>query len=163
MRRHAGALTLVMGVPPIGYDPREAERKVLDALTAAADAGAKCPTQDELAELIGVEAVSTTVGIVNRLERKGLIKVERYQRERRVMIVATGNMTAPAANPVTHWRRRALKVPSPTLGHIRHRKPDVAAQIIVAARREGMEVQEFLACLVWAGFERYQTQQSGTG
>lgn len=82
------------------------EMMVYRALNDAAEAGVKCPTCDDLADLIDTNSVASTVNVVKRLERRGLIQVQRYQRERRVTIMATGKKTAEVRAPVPHWRDR---------------------------------------------------------
>jgi hypothetical protein len=64
-----------------------------DALAAAADADRPCPLNLDIEMLVGCRSGSVVPGLVARLERKGLIKVVRYQRFRRVMIVATKKWT----------------------------------------------------------------------
>lgn len=84
----------------------DADQIIMGALTSAAEQGAYCPTADDLSDMIDSNAVSTTVAIIHRLERRGLVKVERYQRSRRVTIVETGCSTAEPANKAPHWRVR---------------------------------------------------------
>jgi DNA-binding MarR family transcriptional regulator len=127
------------------------EELILGALVSAAEASAPCPIADDLAELIGSQSVSTTVGIMHRLESKGLIRVERYQRTRRVMIVATGKATREPKNKAMHWRKRPASMPAPSLSVVRTRSPDVAQVLASAARREDRGLADFLADLVWEG------------
>ena len=131
------------------------ERAALDCIIAAAEAGRVAPTGDELQECCGCDSISTTVNLVQRLERKGLIRVERYQRTRRITIVSTGKATAPVTNKTPHWRtkKRPGRLPSASLQALKSRRPDVAMQIIKAARREGTSVEDFIAELVWAGWQ----------
>lgn len=70
------------------------ERMVYAALCEAAQNGEVCPLNLDLEMIIGCDSGSTCPTIVARLERKGLIRVKRYQRFREVMIVATGEWTA---------------------------------------------------------------------
>src|SRR3546814_8934868 len=79
--------------------------------------------------LIGASSDSTPPTIVRRLEEKGLIKVDRFQRSRRVYIVATDKWTPMPLNTAPHWRNRPQQVPSPSLQAVRERRPDIAAQI----------------------------------
>jgi hypothetical protein len=82
--------------------------KVYLAYNRAAELGLPAPTCDELCELLdegdGGPVVATTVNITRRLEKRGLIKVRRYQRYREVQIVATGKWTADARCRTPHWR-----------------------------------------------------------
>ena len=131
------------------------ERAVLACVTEAADAGRAAPTGDELQECCGCDSISTTVNLVQRLERKGLIQVERYQRTRRITVLATGKATAPVTNRTPHWRtkKRPGRMPSASLHMVKARDPDMAMQIIKAARREGMGLDDFIVELVWAGWQ----------
>ncbi|WP_179505728.1 MULTISPECIES: hypothetical protein [unclassified Sphingomonas] len=74
------------------------ERTTYRALAEAAQAGLPCPTNIDIEMLCGYNSCSMGPVMVKRLERKGLIRVERYQRFRIVEIVATGERTARAAN-----------------------------------------------------------------
>ena len=131
------------------------EREVLACVTEAAEAGRTAPTGDELQERCGCDSISTTVNLVQRLERKGLIRVERYQRTRRITVLATGKATAPVANKTPHWRtkKRPGRMPSASLHALKARDPDMTMAIIKAARREGMGLDDFVAELVWAGWQ----------
>lgn len=71
-----------------------AESLVYDALCDAAAKGEVCPTYLDLNELAGYESTSWSPTVVKRLQAKGLIEVEKFQRFRRVKILATGQWTA---------------------------------------------------------------------
>ena len=131
------------------------EREVLTCIAEAAEAGRAAPTGDELQERCGCESISTTVHLVQRLERKGLIRVERFQRTRRITILSTGKATAPVINQTPHWRtrKRPGRIPSASLHALKSRDPNMAIAIIKAARREGMALDDFIAELVWAGWQ----------
>lgn len=79
------------------------ERTIYQALVDAAENKQVCPNYLDLNELVGYESASASVGVVKRLEAKGLIVVSRYQRFRRVQIVATGLWTA--RSPSMHVER----------------------------------------------------------
>jgi len=74
------------------------ERTTYRALAEAAQAGLPCPTNIDIEMLCGYNSCSMGPVMVKRLERKGLIRVERFQRFRIVEVVATGERTARAAN-----------------------------------------------------------------
>lgn len=74
-----------------------------DEISRAAQAGEVCPMNLDLEMMFGCNSASVAPSIVKRLERKGLIKVRRYQRFRRVLIVATGQSTA--RSPSQHVER----------------------------------------------------------
>lgn len=130
----------------------QSERTILALLTRAADAGAPCPMNAELDERIGASSASTSATIVKRLEGWGLIRVERWQRERRVTITATGRATAQVRTRAPHWRDRPRGIPAPTAGRVRSRDPKRFDAIAAAARREERDLAEFLADLVWLGW-----------
>jgi len=84
------------------------ERTIYQALVDAAENKQVCPNYLDLNELVGYESASASVGVVKRLEAKGLIVVSRYQRFRRVQIVATGLWTARSPSmhverPIVHF------------------------------------------------------------
>lgn len=66
-----------------------AEVRILAALTRAADAGQTCPTNPDLSVITG-GSISGPVKIMQGLEAKGLIHVERFSCGREVTIVASG-------------------------------------------------------------------------
>ena len=134
----------------------QAETIAYQAVFAAAEAGAPCPSADDLAEALGFRSVSGTVDVLHRLERRGLIKVDRYQRGRQVTIVSTGKKTAEPSCRVSHWRIARPPVPTPPIAMIRERKPDVARDIEMAARRDGRALQDYLGDLVFAGWSAIQ-------
>lgn len=85
----------------------EQERVIYEAIFAAAENDLVCPNYLDLNEVAGYESASSSPSVVKRLEIKGLIRVVRYQRFRRVQIVATGKWTA--RHPSMHVER--LHVP----------------------------------------------------
>lgn len=66
----------------------------LDILKRAAAAGATCPTNGDIADMLGLSSTATASGLVALLETAGHIKVERGRTSRVVTIVATGQRTA---------------------------------------------------------------------
>lgn len=141
------------------------QSRLLSVLSDAADRGMRCPTNEDLADTLGLRAISAPVYLMDELARRGLIRVERYQRERQVTITATGKATAPVRNPAPHWRDRPRDVPAPAAHVVRTQRPDTARDIMAAARREGRDPAEFLCDLVWLGWRRWQDDrviQSGS-
>jgi hypothetical protein len=128
-----------------------------DLLSAAAKQGRPCPNADELLDALsphGVSSPSTTVALMHVLEDRGQIEVKRYQRSRVVTILATGDSTAePVGDTSPHWRDRPRDVPTPSQDMIQRAKPSIAAVIFARARARGMSAQDFLAHLVWLGWE----------
>ena len=140
------------------------ERETLALIAEATEAGRQAPTADDIQERIGCNSISTTVNLVRRLELRGLILVERFQRTRRITLVSTGKRTAAVSNETPHWRStpRKRSAPSVPLSYVQQRKPDLAREMIVAARREGLSMQDFLGELVWAGW-RARAKAMGEG
>jgi hypothetical protein len=84
---------------------------VYKAINLAAERGLPFPTCDQLSELLDITGdggppPSSTVLIVQRLERRGHIAVRRFQRDREATILETGKQTAPAKSRAPHWRER---------------------------------------------------------
>lgn len=68
--------------------------QVYEALCQAASDGAPCPMNLDLEEMFGYSSASQGARLIRRLEERNMIRVERYQRFRRVQIVETGKWTA---------------------------------------------------------------------
>ncbi len=85
---------------------RAREAQALALLEAAAEAGERCPTNLELCCALSVDSLATPVDLLKRLQRRGLIQIERFQNDRVVTITATGRKTLPPLYPVAHWRDR---------------------------------------------------------
>jgi DNA-binding MarR family transcriptional regulator len=140
------------------------EREALALIAEATEAGRQAPTADDIQERTGCNSISTTVNLVRRLELRGLIEVERFQRTRRITLVSTGKRTAAVSNQTPHWRNtpRKRSAPAVPLSYVQQRKPDLAREMIGAARREGLSMQDFLGELVWAGW-RARAKAMGEG
>ena len=131
----------------------ENEQKVYMALVDAAEACEPCPNADDLRALLDFDSVSGTVQIIQRLEAKGLIEVQRFQRSRRVRIVATDKWTARPVNIAPHWRDRPREMPTPAQHTIRQREPSIAKQIETWAAERRISFSDALADLVFVGWE----------
>ena len=81
--------------------------QVLRILSAAAEAGSRCPTNADIADLISAESTATAARVVKLLETMGLITVRRGGMNRSLTIASTGKSTAPITGPA-HWRERKL-------------------------------------------------------
>lgn len=92
-------------------DLSSAQKRALAAIERAAEAGEPCPSNNDLADLLGHASPSAGSDIVRELEALGLILVERFQQARRVTILATGRVTAYRGRGVPHWRLREDRVP----------------------------------------------------
>lgn len=131
----------------------ENERIIYDALVMAANASAPCPGNDALNEMIGSGNDSEAPRLLGRLEVKGYIEREVFQRSRRVGIKATGKWTALPLNTAPHWRNRPKDVPAPAPAVVKTRRPDIAAEIFTEAAKLGKPAVEYLADLVFVGWE----------
>ncbi len=129
------------------------DRLIYGELHRAAVAGKPCPTADDLVDVSGYSAVSSTVEAIQRLEKRGLIEVRRYQRSRQIMIVETGQWTARPLNQAPHWRERPREIPAPSLAIVRTRDVDVSAEIMKWASSRGVSLGEALADLVFVGWK----------
>ena len=131
----------------------QSEQIVYEALVSAAERMEPCPKHDELNAMIGCSSTSASPTIVKRLEEKGLIEVERFQRTRQVCIVATGKCTSRPLNTVPHWRNRPPETLRPAPHTIAERKPNMAAEIMSWANHRGVSLSDALADLVFVGWE----------
>jgi hypothetical protein len=84
-----------------------AERAVLELVRDAARTGALAPTSVDIADAAGVESLSTPTAILRRLQLRGLIFVESFNRGRRIWL-PDGRATAPVScrTPPWRWRHR---------------------------------------------------------
>ena len=110
--------------------PREA--LIYRELEAAAAQGIACPTNAELARRIDA-ASSEASYLIRGLENKGFVRVERFNRARRVTIVETGTATAAPIGGV-------LAEPAAT-------GADLADRILAHAQHTGATLTALLAPL----------------
>ncbi len=124
-------------------------------IEAAANAG-RYVTAAELDAAIGSDNVSgsTQAGVCRALERAGLIVTTKFQRGRQFTVVATGRKTAAPRNTTPHWRTvpRPKRLPSLAPAALKRSEPELARQMLNAAREEGMTMPELLLELVWVGW-----------
>lgn len=96
-----------MAEPPFVEAPRQ--DRILDILRRAAEAGIRCPTNQDIAAQIGT-GTTLVVEAIQALERQGLIAVKRFQSSRVVTIRLTGARTAdPKVVKAPHRRRGARR------------------------------------------------------
>lgn len=86
----------------------------------AADAGLPCPSNPDIAARHGFSSISSGARAIERLERAGMICVERGNCSRVAIIVATGKRTAGVVGK-PHWRM--LHAPRPASPFTRTRQP----------------------------------------
>lgn len=129
------------------------ERIVYEALVGAAERMEPCPKNEDLAELAGFNSLGGIADLISRLEKKGLIDAERFQRTRQVCIVATGKCTSRPLNTAPHWRNRPPETLRPAPHTIAERRPNMAAEIMSWANQRGVSLSDALADLVFVGWE----------
>ena len=80
-------------------------RRAYDILCRAAENGAICPTNDALADMLGLSRADKASGYIALLETMGFITVQRGRKNRVVTIVNTGEKTAGIATfkPSAAW------------------------------------------------------------
>jgi len=88
-------------------DLAPAERIAYQLINHAAEHGQPCPVNIDLEVATGFNSTSMGPKLVRKLERRGLIRVSRYQRFRLVEIVATGKQTA--RHPSMHGDRPLVR------------------------------------------------------
>jgi hypothetical protein len=135
------------------------EQRVFDICVADAEAGRPLTPNDEIAAEIGATGAGTVPGILARIEAKGHISREIYQRGRMVCIVATGKCTAPPECQVIHWRKLADRAPTPAIHQLRQHDMSLAQWIETEARRTGRSHLDFLEELVRRGAQDYRADQ----
>ena len=87
------------------------QQRLLEIIADAARAGRVCPTNKAIAEMDGLASASAVADAISRLQRKGVIEVERYNRARIVCLPDQGLVTAEPevssqAGQAPHWRDR---------------------------------------------------------
>jgi hypothetical protein len=96
-----------MDMQPTLFTPAKEERlqRAYDIILHAAECGAICPTNDKLADMLGLSRADKASGYVSLLEAMGFITVQRGRKNRVVTIVKTGKKTAGIANyrPSSAW------------------------------------------------------------
>lgn len=125
---------------------------------AAADGRELEPTEVIMARL-GLSGYGTVPGVLKRLEAKGLISRNIYQRGRQVCIVDTGQCTAAPSCTAPHWRLREAQVPTPAIQQVRQRMQNEASLIEQEARKLGKPMSDFLADLVYIGWHEYDRRR----
>lgn len=93
----------------------ELQETVFRAIERAAQAGAPCPTNAELAVLLGLKSTGSASAFVFALEAGGRIAVERFGSARQVTILATGQATFydPARRTMKAVRIKQPALPGP--------------------------------------------------
>jgi hypothetical protein len=152
--------------PPTQYDRDTAKEAIFQRIDQAAQLGEICPTADELAEVAGVESVSTTVALMHMLEDEGRIEVARFQKSRQVTIVATGRRTAEPTNTTPHWRevdKRSADTPTLPIHTIAHTAPNLATYLHGMMREENLTMQAAQIALMSRGVAHREAERTAGG
>lgn len=116
------------------------DQRVFDILNTAAESGAECPSNLAFCSWLNLGSVSRPAEILAKLEKAGLIKVERFSRSRIVTIIATGKRTAGEQKARKHWRVSGAVNP----GAYTYNSPRRKAGIHVTDPRPDMETATFV-------------------
>jgi hypothetical protein len=137
------------------------ERVALDHCSSKAR-NSEPVTQMSLADAIGSQNTTggTSAGVLARLESKGYITRQVYQRGVQVCIVATGECTAPPSCLTPHWRSITDRVPVPAIHQVRQRDMNTALWIETEARAKGRDMADFLMELVRRGVQDYRAEMA---
>lgn len=135
-----------------GRVPTESERRLLVVCRDAAERMDFAPTTDDLAHAIGVSNGGTISEMLTRLHEMGEIELRSFQRGRQICF-PDGTCTARPLNCAPHWRDRPRDIPTPSIGVVRDREPAISAMIFRRAHVLGKPAAEFLADLVYIGWE----------
>lgn len=82
----------------------EIERSVLEFVERAALQERELESNEAIADALGFSGTGTIRGIMLRLERKGYVRIESYQRGRKVYATRVERWTRPPMCVVPHWR-----------------------------------------------------------
>lgn len=135
------------------------ERAVLKICKRAAAEGRELDSIEDMRMELGALSYSTVPGVMKRLEAKGYITRQIYQKGRQVCIVSTGQCTLAPRDQTPHWRVRTDRVPSPAIQSVREKAKPVAAMIEAEARLLGKSLTDFLSDLVYIGWHEYQAEK----
>ncbi len=135
------------------------EQSVMDFCKRAAAEGRPLESADTIAAAIGATGVSTVAGIMKRLEQKGYITRQIFQRGRVVCIAETGQCSLPPNDTSPHWRLRTENVPAPAIQAVRERAPSVMVMVEKYAKLEGCDTQTMLHHFVYIGAHAYAAEK----
>lgn len=138
------------------------ESIALECLKQIASEGRRV-TNAEICAAIGSDNHEGGTGpaVISRLEQKGYITRNQFQRGCQVCIVDSGICTIPPQNTAPHWRKRTERVPTPTIRQISETTRIIATQIEIESRAVGKHYSDFLADLVYIGWHQYQAEKEG--
>lgn len=135
------------------------ENVAYEALKQIANEGRRA-TQPELCAATGVGYQTGALpAILKRLEEKGHITRQVFQRGMTVCIVETGQCTAAPECTVPHWRSITDRPPTPAIHQVRQHDMSIARWIETEARTKGRNMADFLVELVLRGAQDYRADQ----
>ncbi len=132
--------------------PTQQELRLIELCRDAADRQDFAPTTDDLAHALGCSNGGTISEMFSRLHEMGEIELRSFQRGRQICF-PDGICTARPLNTAPHWRDRPRDIPTPSAELIRAREPSISAQIFRQASNLGKSSAEYLADLVFIGWE----------
>lgn len=120
-------------------------------------------TRAEICAAVGSDNLEggTAPGILRRLEQKGYITREVFQRGMKICL-ANGRCTAEPRDLSPHWRLRTERVPTPAIQSIRERSKPLSTMIEAESRMSGKHMNDFLADLVYIGWHEYMAEKGET-
>lgn len=139
--------------PKPGRVLTERETMLLGIVRECTEAALPVPSIDDISERLGVANGGTVPELFRRLHDMGVIINKPFQRGRQVCLVETGKWSAAPMSTAPHWRDRPRDVPTPAPVVVKVRRPDIAAEIFTEAARLGKPAVEYLADLVFVGWE----------
>jgi hypothetical protein len=147
--------SFTLSEPPL----TQIEDQVLTICKRAAAEGRELDSIEDMRMALGALSYSTVPGVMKRLEAKGYITRQIFQRGRTVCITATGQCTLPPRDQTPHWRVRTERVPAPAIQCLREKAKPVSAMIEAEARLLGKSLSDFLGDLVYIGWHEYQAEK----
>jgi hypothetical protein len=135
------------------------EQAVFDICLRAAREGRELDSIEDMRTELGALSYSTIPGIMKRLEAKGYITRQIFQRGRIVCIASTGQCTMPPHDQTPHWRVRTDRVATPAIQQVRERSKPISSMIEAEARLLGKSPADFLADLVYIGWHEYVAEK----
>lgn len=112
----------------------------------AAEAGNPAPKIADLSALLDCGEGGTLAKIERRMEEKGWLVIQRYQRARQVTIMATGKSTAAPSNQAPHWRQWPEHCDVTV--YLLKRYPGVYATALAEARRRRISLPAYVSRIV---------------
>lgn len=132
------------------------EKTVLAYCERAAEENRELEPKDTIAHEMGLIGMGGSIrGIMLRLEQKGFIKTEFYQRGRRVQILSSGKWTKAPRNTSPHWRtifdHSRKSTPALPIHTVAQKVPNAAMWINTEARASNRPLADVMVELICRG------------